>query len=70
MSVSTQSSPDDLYLTKNEVAARYRVCTKTIANWIKNGLPALRIGSRCLRSRRDEVEKYLAEKFQTGRREA
>jgi excisionase family DNA binding protein len=58
------------YLTKTQIAKRYRVCSKTISNWIKDGLPVLRIGSRCLRFRRDEVERYMTEKFGTSGRES
>lgn len=47
-------------LTIKEVAAIYKVTTKTIRNWIKKGLPCIRIGN-VLRFDINEVDTWTKE---------
>ena len=51
----------DELLTVNEVAERLKVNQQTVRNWIDRGeLAAIRVGSRRVRSRREDFEAYLA----------
>lgn len=50
------SSPDDV-MTAEEVAGHYRVSRMTVSRWVKAGdLPAVRLGRKVLRFRREDVE--------------
>lgn len=48
----------DAPLTVRELAARHRVCTKTIGRWVKAGVPHMRAGY-VLRFYAAEVESWL-----------
>lgn len=46
--------------TSEELAARYNVSTRTVANWRASGrVPFLRITARCIRYHADEVDRAL-----------
>jgi excisionase family DNA binding protein len=49
------------YLNIIDIAKRYKVSTKTIRNWIKRGMPHLRIGN-VIRFDISEVEQWIKEK--------
>jgi predicted site-specific integrase-resolvase len=51
--------PDDL-LTRQQVAEHFKVCTRTIGLWERRGmLLAIRINSRVIRYRKEDVEKVV-----------
>ena len=44
-------------MTAEEVAGHYRVSRMTVSRWVKAGdLPAVRLGRKVLRFRREDVE--------------
>ncbi|HEY7158836.1 MAG TPA: helix-turn-helix domain-containing protein [Gemmataceae bacterium] len=51
------------YITAVEIARRMSVTAHTVRRWAETGVlpPAVRIGERILRWRRDEVETLLAD---------
>ncbi|HEX4011725.1 MAG TPA: helix-turn-helix domain-containing protein [Solirubrobacteraceae bacterium] len=56
--------PDDLdeFLTVAEIADRLKVNQQTVRNWIDRGeLSALRIGTRRVRIRASDLERYIAD---------
>jgi excisionase family DNA binding protein len=51
--------PDE-FLTANEIAAQLKLNKQTVYNWIDRGeLPAVRVGSRRVRVRRADLERFL-----------
>lgn len=49
--------------TKRTYAARWRTCTRTVDNWLKSGLPHLKIGQRMVRINQTEGDAWLRERF-------
>ena len=58
---STQHHSEERFLMVAEVAERLRVSRQTVRNWIERGqLAAVRVGTRRVRVREDELEWFLA----------
>jgi len=56
-------------LTVGEVAIYLRVAPKTVYNWVANkAIPCIRVNNRFLRFRLDQVNKWLREFEQEGRK--
>ncbi len=46
-------------LTAKEVSNQYRVCRTTVFNWIKRGLPAVKVG-RVIRIKDEDIKAFIA----------
>ncbi len=53
---------DAVFLTKEELATRWKVCTKTIETWVRNGQcpRPTRLTPRRIRWKLTEIEKHEA----------
>ena len=51
-----------MYLTKKQIAEKIGVSVATINNYMKAGLPYYKIGTRIVRFKLDEVEKWIKER--------
>jgi hypothetical protein len=62
--VEMNQSPETALATKKQLAARYRVCVRTIDSWTaKKILPHLKFSSRLIRYPVAECDRALAERF-------
>lgn len=50
----------DEKLSKEMIAEEFNVHLKTVENWIKRGLPIIKIG-RLVRIKRSELEEFISE---------
>lgn len=60
---TSEKKDEDKFLTRSEVAAKYRISLPTLNKHLHCGLPSFRVGKRRL-FKPTEVEKYFAHKNQ------
>ena len=51
-----------MFLKKKEVAERYGISVSSVNNYMRQGMPYYRIGSKLVRFDPEEVEKWLKER--------
>lgn len=51
-----------MYLKKKELAERFGISVSSVNNYMRQGMPYYKIGSKLVRFDPDEVEKWLKEK--------
>lgn len=56
--MSTEST-NERAVTTSQIAYKYRVCATTVRNWVKAGMPALKVG-RVLRIDLGDAAQWLA----------
>lgn len=65
----TTNSPErptgTLWLTITEAAAYARVCTRTIRNWTKKGLPCVRQSRKTIRINAADLDRFLLRSYST-----
>ena len=56
-----------MFLKKKEVAERYGISVSSVNNYMRQGMPYYKIGSKLVRFNPEDVEKWLKEKANTER---
>lgn len=56
-----------MFLKKKEVAERYGISVSSVNNYMKQGMPYYKIGSKLVRFNPEDVEKWLKEKANNER---
>ena len=56
-----------MFLKKKEVADRYGISVSSVNNYMRNGMPYYKIGSKLVRFDSEDVEKWLKEKVKNER---
>lgn len=51
-----------MFLKKKEVAERYGISVSSVNNYMRQGMPYYKIGSKLVRFSSEDVEKWLTEK--------
>ena len=51
-----------MYLNKKELAERFGISVSSVNNYMRQGMPYYKIGSKLVRFDPDEVEKWLKER--------
>ena len=51
-----------MFLKKKEVAERFGISVSSVSNYMRQGMPYYRIGSKLVRFDPEEVEKWLKER--------
>ena len=51
-----------MFLKKKEVAERYGISVSSVNNYMRQGMPYYKIGSKLVRFNPEDVEKWLKEK--------
>lgn len=64
-SMATQTSEG--YLTKKDVAELLQLQSRTVDRYMRAGLPHLKLGSRRVRFKREDVIDWVDRKFRTVR---
>ena len=56
-----------MFLKKKEVAERFGISVSSVNNYMRQGMPYYRIGSKLVRFDLEDVEKWLKEKANNER---
>ena len=56
-----------MFLKKKEVAERYGMSVSSVNNYMRQGMPYYKIGSKLVRFNPEDVEKWLKEKANNER---
>ena len=56
-----------MFLKKKEVAERFGISVSSVNNYIRQGMPYYKIGSKLVRFNPEDVEKWLKEKANNER---
>lgn len=56
-----------MFLKKKEVAERFGISISSVNNYMRQGMPYYRIGSKLVRFDLEDVEKWLKEKANNDR---
>ena len=56
-----------MFLKKKEVADRYGISVSSVNNYMRQGMPYYKIGSKLVRFNPEDVEKWLKEKVNNER---
>ena len=56
-----------MFLKKKEVAERFGISVSSINNYMRQGMPYYKIGSKLVRFNPEDVEKWLKEKANNER---
>ena len=56
-----------MFLKKKEVAERYGISVSSVNNYMSQGMPYYKIGSKLVRFNPEDVEKWLKEKVNNER---
>ena len=56
-----------MFLKKKEVAERYGISVSSVNNYMRQGMPYYKIGSKLVRVNPEDVEKWLKEKANNER---
>ena len=56
-----------MFLKKKEVAERYGISVSSVNNYMRQGMPYSKIGSKLVRFNPEDVEKWLKEKANNER---
>ena len=56
-----------MFLKKKEVAERYCISVSSVNNYMRQGMPYYKIGSKLVRFNPEDVEKWLKEKANNER---
>ncbi len=56
-----------MFLKKKEVAERYGISVSSVNNYMRQGMPYYKIGSKLVRFNPEDVEKWLKEKVKNER---
>ena len=56
-----------MFLKKKEVAERYGLSVSSVNNYMRQGMPYYKIGSKLVRFNPEDVEKWLKEKANNER---
>ena len=56
-----------MFLKKKEVAERFGVSVSSVNNYMRQGMPYYKIGSKLVRFNPEDVEKWLKEKANNER---
>ena len=51
-----------MFLKKKEVAERYGISVSSVNNYMRQGMPYYKIGSKLVRFNPEDVEKWIKEK--------
>ena len=51
-----------MYLNKKELAERFGISVSSVNNYMRQGMPYYKIGSKLVRFSSEDVEKWLKEK--------
>lgn len=57
-----------MFLKKKEVAERFGISISSVNNYMRQGMPYYRIGSKLVRFDLEDVEKWLKEKVKHERK--
>jgi predicted DNA-binding transcriptional regulator AlpA len=68
MNATEAKSPQSpRFLTKRELAKLYQLSTRTIDNFLADGLPHLAIGYRTVRMEEGEARQWITERYEKRR---
>ena len=56
-----------MFLKKKEVAERFAISVSSVNNYMRQGMPYYKIGSKLVRFNPEDVEKWLKEKANNER---
>ena len=56
-----------MFLKKKEVAERYGISISSVNNYMRQGMPYYKIGSKLVRFKPEDVEEWLKEKANNER---
>ena len=56
-----------MFLKKKEVAERFGISVSSVNNYMRQGMPYYKIGSKLVRFNQEDVEKWLKEKANNER---
>ena len=56
-----------MFLKKKEIAERYGISVSSVNNYMRQGMPYYKIGSKLVRFNPEDVEKWLKEKANNER---
>lgn len=56
-----------MFLKKKEVAERFGISVSSVNNYMRQGMPYYKIGSKLVRFNPEDVEKWLKEKANNDR---
>ena len=56
-----------MFLKKKEVAERFGISVSSVNNYMRQGMPYYKIGSKLVRFNTEDVEKWLKEKANNER---
>lgn len=56
-----------MFLKKKEVAERFGISVSSVNNYMRQGMPYYKIGSKLVRFNPEDVEKWLKEKVNNER---
>ena len=59
-----------MFLKKKEVAERFGISVSSVNNYMRQGMPYYKIGSKLVRFNPEDVEKWLKEKANNERNES
>lgn len=57
-----------MFLKKKEVAERFGISVSSVNNYMRQGMPYYKIGSKLVRFNPEDVEKWLKERVLDGRK--